>query len=561
MNNIHSINFTGSSTPSGNQLCERPRFWGQELVSCMSLSTSHDALNPKPSIVLPYERPHINDPHHDPAEQLHDFGLTCRWLPLPHIVCYIHPLRPEHMLKTLIVHDHVYPLTLTDWSPISLIPDEILSHIFVMGQDPSSLPVWPLGKDDVAEPQFEVLVSHVDQHWRHVALNTLTLWRRIDIIPSRTITELQTYLDRSKSCPTDIRLDQWPWNDTVPHVLTNLVMHTDRGWRQAGINISADEHYHPFLKYLENFPIPNGPIEHLSLCVEEPEHYSSYPKMQSNLIQILKSGAPLLKFVRLRGAAPYYFRPPLTAVTTLHLEFTRAITMSYSLMKAILTASSSLANLSLYGEPIHFMTWPTQFPQNSQGMDLSQLRSLRIWGTEGWIFNVILNHIAAPRLHSLYLKDAHETDLAAFWPSSHHSFPILRKLVLHDCDFSEASYLTICEASPHITEFTVYNTHFKTPVVVELLLDPQSTPIWPKLETLRLILNGSDEQEMLHDMVVARADMNLPLSTLRIGTRLPLRVLGTLATQNYVKIEIFTVLDQWPEELVHLDDDDVIFVT
>ncbi|KAF7428310.1 hypothetical protein PC9H_007531 [Pleurotus ostreatus] len=443
-------------------------------------------------------------------------------------------------------------------SPISLIPDEILSHIFVVGQIPVH-PTLPFDTAAVVSPQFEVLVSHVDQHWRHVALSTRSLWRRIDIIPRKTITELQTYHDRSKTCPTDIRLDHWSWKDLVPQVLIDLVMHNDRGWRQAVINISTAKHYHPFLKHLENFPIPNGPIEHLSLCVDQAESCRSHPKMQPDFIQIMKSGAPQLKFVRLRGMAPYYFRPPLTAVTTLHLELTKAITMAYPLMKSILTASPSLTNLSLYGEPIHFMTWPTQSPQTSQGMNLPQLRSLRLWGTEGWIFNVVLSHISAPRVHSLYLKEAREADLAAFWPSSHQSFPILRKLVFHECDFTEASYHTVCEAFPDITDFTVYSTSFNTPIIVELLGNPQSTPIWPNLKTLHLILNASDEQELLYDMVVARADMNLPLSKLRIGTRLPSGVLETLERQKYVEVETFAVLDQWPEGLVHLDDDDVIF--
>ncbi|KAL0957336.1 hypothetical protein HGRIS_001144 [Hohenbuehelia grisea] len=56
-------------------------------------------------------------------------------------------------------------------APVSSIPDELLIHIFDIGQTAS----W---QDEDEPPRFEVLVSHINRRWRNVALTTPTLWRR-----------------------------------------------------------------------------------------------------------------------------------------------------------------------------------------------------------------------------------------------------------------------------------------------------------------------------------------------------------------------------------------------
>ncbi len=54
---------------------------------------------------------------------------------------------------------------------------------------------------------FPVLVSHVCQHWRRVALETPQLWTHIGVDETSNIEEVAEWISRSKACPLDIDID------------------------------------------------------------------------------------------------------------------------------------------------------------------------------------------------------------------------------------------------------------------------------------------------------------------------------------------------------------------
>lgn len=91
-----------------------------------------------------------------------------------------------------------------DHIPFNRLPPELLIHIFVLATLDSLYPIQsPLDTTPLN-------ISHVCQRWRHIALSTPTLWRRIVLTPSDLSPRASvrpstlTFLDRSKGIPTEV---------------------------------------------------------------------------------------------------------------------------------------------------------------------------------------------------------------------------------------------------------------------------------------------------------------------------------------------------------------------
>ena len=73
------------------------------------------------------------------------------------------------------------------------LPVELLSHVFVLGSE-----------DD---PDFPITVSHVCRNWRHIALHTPSLWRRITLNSNEYM--WRERIRRARACSLDIHLLPW----------------------------------------------------------------------------------------------------------------------------------------------------------------------------------------------------------------------------------------------------------------------------------------------------------------------------------------------------------------
>lgn len=73
---------------------------------------------------------------------------------------------------------------------IHQLPTELLSHIFVLGAE--------------EDPRFPLLVSRICRSWRHIALSTPTLWRRIVLSPHKHM--WREHIRRARACTLDIEL-------------------------------------------------------------------------------------------------------------------------------------------------------------------------------------------------------------------------------------------------------------------------------------------------------------------------------------------------------------------
>lgn len=103
----------------------------------------------------------------------------------------------------------------SDGTPVHNLPNELLSYIFTLGskgeRDDDDDDEEEEEEDATSEPgphfPFQVLVSHVCQRWRVVAIETPTLWAVLDFSEGPPFEKSRTWLERSKECPLDIELD------------------------------------------------------------------------------------------------------------------------------------------------------------------------------------------------------------------------------------------------------------------------------------------------------------------------------------------------------------------
>jgi F-box-like len=436
-------------------------------------------------------------------------------------------------------------------TPICSLPPEILSWIFELGQ---AIEIGEVDGSDidgasVHVSSFEVMMSHICSHFRNVALDTHKLWRSIDITGVQSIESVTTYISRSDHCGLRVRLDFSAQAPSVDELVKFDVIlpHSDR-YNRLIIYTVNEPMDNPIVRHFRDRDAPM--LEHLSISVEEVEGTTT-----ANT-GVFLGGAEKLSFVRLRGLAIPLFRPPLNAVTTLHLEQTSPLPIHFATFLQILTASPFLAHLSVYGDIVSSLNWPgTVHP-----IDLPNLRSLRICGVSGMIYSGLLLGINAACLDSLVLKDAQEFDLDNFWASpSVFKFPQLHHLTFCDFEFSSHAYVDVFRAFPRITKFaTSYSP--TTPMILSLLAQPTEVDIpWPDLHTLTFLLNLYDD-DLIKDVVRNREAAGCPLVRLRLGTSLDpsaLRQYNWL--QENVILEEIENLEHWPATDSYADEDDVLF--
>lgn len=117
------------------------------------------------------------------------------------------------LLETGVSDRRAEPTSLR--AKIYVLPDEILSYIFEWGtlaldDDISKLmDIDEDGPDVPALPEFQVLVSHVSQRFRRVAINTRSLWtviHALDLVPAQS-NFIRRSLKRSGSLPFSICLN------------------------------------------------------------------------------------------------------------------------------------------------------------------------------------------------------------------------------------------------------------------------------------------------------------------------------------------------------------------
>jgi hypothetical protein len=457
--------------------------------------------------------------------------------------------------RSRIEHDRL----LNSCTLICSLPPEILSLIFMLGQALELYDSFLSEDESVSEDSspcvpFEILMTHVSFHFREIAIATHLLWTSIDVTSARSIEEIEAYIVRSDGCALSVRVEPGDRPSTARAMANfNLILlHCDR-YHQLTIDSIQESIDDPVIRCFSEWEAPL--LERLSISVDEVEGLVSMGPGS----KLIKGGAPMLSFVRLRGLALSLFNPPLSNVTTLHLDQTSPLPIQYTTFCQMITASPALKNLSIYGDIISGTIWPGVI----NPVDLPSLRSLRMCGIGGTIYSGLLLGINAPGLESLVLKDVQEYDLDRFWASPNaYKFPLLRHLSFNDFEVSSHVYANVFRVFPFVTTFTT-TCSTRTPRILRLLAEsnmgkPSVLP-WPMLHILSFLLDLGDDQ-LIKDVIQARSDAGCPLERLRVGTSHSLSLLPSYCWfQENTTLEAFQEEERWPVSASYLDPDDILF--
>lgn len=435
--------------------------------------------------------------------------------------------------------------------PVSSLPPELLSAVFSLVQRMS------ISDPELGDAAFEITASHVSSQWRTLALSTGMLWRRINITPGRSVLSVSTYLARAGSCPLEVRLDLTravPCLEPthLPRMLDMVFAHADH-WSQFSIESIHDSSVFPIIARLASLSAPI--LEYLSISVIPVENPESQGPIEPRIWRY-----PKLAAVRLRGVAMIYFWPPLTTVTTLHLEQTKDyVPLRYKELHELLSQATSLTNLSIYGQVIDVLEDPWRL---DTPIKIPNLRSLRVCCAVGTGYSGILLGISAPQLESLVLKNALDNDLDPVFPVSDTRFPNLRSLTFYDFDFSVRTYKMLFTAFPRTVEFASFFSTARPPQVLSLLSKISVDVPWPDLHTLSILIDVDYGSAHLTDVLEAREKLGCPLKRLRLGTSDDLDLIDDydFIYDRVTSLERFTSFDPWPDGTGNDADDDYLFL-
>ncbi|TRM64432.1 hypothetical protein BD626DRAFT_252406 [Schizophyllum amplum] len=432
----------------------------------------------------------------------------------------------------------------------STFPVEILAHVFIIGQRMAHYDSQDPYDDEPAPTHpFELLVSAVNNYWRHVALGTALLWCHIESRSPRD--KIAAYLARSESAELHVRLSESEDPETLA-----LIMPTSARWATVSVNALLDNIQGALFNSLRHITTC-AQLRRVCTIVEAIEGAETPALGDKAPPQIFVDPACAPAFVRLRGFALLVCRPSLVGVVTLHLDLTRRIRFSYALLRSLLTCSPALTHLSIYGylEPNQ---WP---PVLTVGrIPLPALRSLRLKCVLGHSYSELLTRIEAQGLVALALKDVHNDDLDALWPANAVApvFPKLERFACVGNEFSDALYPLFMAAFPTVRDFAYIGEAAGCPHLLRHLRPQRGN--WPDLLRVTFLFDEDDSAyTMIDELADWRELQHRRNLTLRLGTTMDISEFQSYASEAGIAVEKMVRLDPWPTEGQSDDEEDTLF--
>lgn len=418
---------------------------------------------------------------------------------------------------------------------INTMPPEILSNVFKLGRAmcEDELEDELDNIDDIDDMPFEILLTHVNSHFRKTALNTHSLWSSIHIWPRNSANRVAEYVERSGRHKLDVQIDLLhPGYDAKIQQMISLVLPHSFRWRTLYYRSVDEVQGNSVLSHIADLSAPV--LEELSLSIDEMQISGHADAGNPSQRPIFRGGAPHLFFVRLRGFVLYSFLPPLSAVRILHLDQTKSLALGYPMFRQILSAIAHLEHLSIYGDMVADSAWPSviHFPE---------LTSLRICDVCGRAYASLLLGFDTPALTTLALKGVQEHDLERLWSAGNP--PMLSKLerlIFCDCGLLEHDWRQFFRLFTGVTDVSLYASK-TTSVVLQLLAGSNSVLPWPHLKSLSLIMDDNDEV-LIREVVAARKSSGYPLQVVRLGKNEE----DDRYSECTTRITHFKYLDRWP---------------
>lgn len=439
---------------------------------------------------------------------------------------------------------------------VHMMPPEILSNVFKLGkamwedelEDEADGPHDD--KPDMPDMPFEILVTHVDSHFRKIALNTHSLWSSIHIEPGNFVSKVAAYIERSGRYKLDLRIELLhPGFDAKIQQMISLVLPHAFRWRTLYYRSVYQVQENSVLSYIADISAPM--LEGLSLNIDEMQN-SGLADAGNPTRSVFGRGAPSLFFVRLRGFALYSFLPPLSAVRILHLDQTKSLTLGYSTFRHILSSLAHLQHLSIYGDMVADPVWPGA----KDVIYFPELSSMRICDVCGGAYAGLLLGLDTPSLTTLALKGVQEHDLERLWSARNPPrFSKLERLIFWDCGLLERDWQQVFELFASVTALSLYSS--KTTSTLLQLLAGSDLP-WPHLKSLSLSidLENSEEDIQIGEVIAARQSGGHPLEVVRLGRNEE----GDSHFDGSTRITYFRNPDRWPPNCEFRDWDDNLFL-
>ncbi|KIM40480.1 hypothetical protein M413DRAFT_162350 [Hebeloma cylindrosporum] len=439
-----------------------------------------------------------------------------------------------------------YSRLLNNDSFVYRLPNELLTGILINLQRSVRYPLKP------GMIPFQVTASHVSRRWRDVVLSTPLLWNTIDFrirpmnhVQGRILSQLDAYLTRSDTCFLDITLDFHIVDDLSSYF--DLLAAHSRRWRRLAI-VTRYEQVDDIQNLLKN--IPTIGFEHLSLSLGKPQEGSLSPRKPYATISptILLAGCPSLTFVRLAGLALGNLHPPLTTVTTLHLDGWTRNFMTHDQLKAILEASVSLVNLSLNQLHIHHPRDPLEV---IHPVSLPNLQCLRLLGPCSPVSR-LLSLMDTPKLLSLSLQDIDTFDS--------NILPSVQSLSMDRCALDDLEVAHLFRSFPSVEFLSIDES---LPDIYYMLRPNLDQPHpWPRLRTISLrALPAIDVHQFCNLVFTLQQIDKSPLAKVYLDrrSRTSLRTKHRLDwLQDQLQVEHCDVTEPWPLGLGYEDAHDLL---
>ncbi|KAJ6457499.1 hypothetical protein C8R47DRAFT_1164176 [Mycena vitilis] len=264
-------------------------------------------------------------------------------------------------------------------SEYPVLPDELISEIFL-----HTLPPYPDFPPRIG-PSSPVLLTHICQSWRRIALGTPQLWSVISSLTDYDATHVKSevrmfrlWLERSRFCPLHLRLGTF--EAFASRELVEAVAPHRARLEYLMSNLHADDHH----LFDGSMPL----LRHLEFIVHE-------DKSPRHIVTL--RDAPLLRTVVLNDDALSRVAIPWTQLTSLTL-----LRVFPSECTPILVQTPNLVHCKLH---VCFRFDGAPNNPNPQDMLLPRLESLILSDPGGQPVTDFLHHFVAPALRILQVPE------------------------------------------------------------------------------------------------------------------------------------------------------------
>lgn len=434
-------------------------------------------------------------------------------------------------------------------SPISLLPPEILSHIFNLTQEDASTSSTPTAP--YPSPKQYQILSSVCRLWRNLTTNSPLCWTNISITPFQDWRWAELCIQRSGSCNIDLVIEvpgdpnglidkeKCGQESGEPTIAEKFAQQRDDIFelirtcasRCRTIRVAGDYYDNALLDELISIfrDIPAPALE--TFAVEGDSLIENGDRRQC--CELFGGNAANLAEVRLGGYGMIHTKVPMKNTRILHLAAGVAV-LTYTELKSLLEGCSELTTLCVYDDLVY------QWPAIADEIHLPNLKSLQIYGNMRGVSQFLMS-IDAPQLEDLVIAPVVVEDLTKLERrisagTASPLFPQLKSLTLapaHAPAFQTLPLAAVC--FPSTSKLTLVNFYQK-PFIDTFI---GGDILWPKLETL-CMRKMEDAEELLLRVVAHRKEQGAPLKRVCVDNSDGMKQL------NYFKtlVEVVTE-DDW----------------